>query len=487
MLFNSYIFILVFLPLAVAGYFLLNRLGRYTLAKIFLILMSLWFYGYFNPAYLAVIVSSVLANYGIRRLLLNRETLQAKKWGLAAGLLFNIGLLFLFKYYDFFIANVNALFHGALPFLHIALPLGISFFTFQQLSYIIDAYRGGVEDYAFVDYALFVVFFPQLIAGPIVRHAEMIPQFLDPAKKRFDYENFARGLQVFTLGLAKKVLLADTFGRAVDAVYAGLAGARSFDALLAIFAYTMQIYFDFSGYCDMAAGLGLMLNIRIPQNFHSPYRALNAAEFWRRWHMTLGSFFTDYLYIPLGGSRRGRGRALVNVMIVFLVSGLWHGADYTFVLWGALHGLAVVASRLTGRPKSPPLRLLSWLLTFLFINLSWVFFRAGSIDEAMQMFRALGNWNGLTGSATYSFFEPMYTTLMQAAVRICGLPSRYAGYVAALLWALAGFYFAVPARNTGERLARFRPAPWRAALYVPLFVWCLLSLSGVSRFLYFNF
>ncbi len=487
MLFNSYVFILAFLPLVLCGYYLFNRLKRYEWAKLFLIGMSLWFYGYFHPAYLAVIVSSVLVNFGIRRALLGRASLPARRLGLALGLSFNLGMLFIFKYYDFFLENVNAVFHSALPLISIALPLGISFFTFQQLSYVLDAWRGDAPDYPFVDYALFVVFFPQLIAGPIVRHSETIPQFNDPARKSFSYENFSRGILAFTLGLAKKLLLADTFGLAVNAVYANLASARSFDALMGILAYTMQIYFDFSGYCDMAVGLGLMLNIRIPKNFDSPYRSLNVAEFWRRWHITLGSFFTDYLYIPLGGSRRGRARTMLNIMIVFLVSGLWHGADYTFLLWGALHGAAVIVSRLTGVPKKKPLRALSWLITFAFINLSWVFFRAESIPEAWQMLSALGNWHGFGASASYACFEPFMTPLTKFVMRFVPTGGRGAVYALAALWLLAGLYFSILGRNAGERLERFRPTGAHAAVLAVLFVFSVLSLSSVSPFLYFNF
>ena len=486
MLFNSYIFILVFLPLALLGYFLLNRFRQYTLAKIFLILMSLWFYGYFNPAYLAILVGSVLVNFALARLLLNKGE-KGRRLGLALGLLLNLGILFVFKYFDFFITNVNVIFKTSLPLFHILLPLGISFFTFQQLSYVIDAYRGKAPDYGFVDYALFVVFFPQLIAGPIVRHNEMIPQFADPANKAFHYENFARGIQIFTQGLAKKVLLADTFGAAADLVWSGLGAARSLDALMAMLAFTMQIYFDFSGYCDMATGLGRMMNIRIPQNFNSPYKSLNIAEFWRRWHMTLGSFFTDYVYIPLGGSRRGKGRMILNVMIVFLVSGLWHGANYTFILWGALHGVAVVISRLIGTPKKKPWKLLSWLITFIFINLSWVLFRADTIQDAGRFFTALGNWNGLLDSATYSCFAPYYTSALAFLTGKLHLSSSYMAYILTVPWMLVGFYFSVLARNSNERLERFQPTAWRAAVCIVLFVWSVLALSNVSRFLYFNF
>ena len=487
MLFNSYIFILLFLPIAVIGYFLLNRVRQYTLAKVFLIGMSLWFYGYFDPWYLFIIVGSVLVNFFLRRIFFDCENPARKKLGLALGLLLNLGALFIFKYYDFFIQNVNAVFRTNLPLLRLLLPLGISFFTFQQLSYVIDAYRGGVPRYGLVDYALFVVFFPQLIAGPIVRHSDTIPQFNDLRKKRIDYENFSKGVTAFTLGLAKKVLLADVFGNAVNAIYGQLYGAGTFDALLLIFAYTMQIYFDFSGYCDMATGLGLMLNINIPVNFNSPYKSLNVSEFWRRWHITLSAFFTEYVYIPLGGNRKGKVRTMINVMIVFLVSGLWHGADWTFVLWGAMHGVGVVVSRLVGRPKRKLWQIVSWAVTFVFINATWVFFRANSLSQATQVFAALGNWRGVMDSISGFAVKPFNTTAFQLVTKLVSPDFPYMGYIAAALFCIAGFYFSVLSRNTNERVAAFRPTTGRMLLTALLFVWSVLSLSGVSTFLYFNF
>ena len=272
MLFNSYIFVLAFFPIVLIGYFGLNRFGKYTAAKIFLILASLFFYGYYNWWYLLIIVLSVALNYTFSRVMLAPKNAGKKrrKLAFAAALTVNIGSLFFFKYFDFFVGNVNAIFKTSLPFLHIALPLGISFFTFQQLSYVIDSYRGDekVKQYNFFDYALFVTYFPQLIAGPIVTHDEMVPQFADESRKRFNYDNFAAGLWGFTLGLAKKVIVADTFAALVDNGFSKISELGSVNALLVMLAYTFQIYFDFSGYCDMATGIGKMMNIDITINFN---------------------------------------------------------------------------------------------------------------------------------------------------------------------------------------------------------------------------
>ena len=310
MLFNSYVFILLFLPLCLTGYFGLNHFRRYFLALGFLLGMSLWFYGYFNPSYLLIIIVSIVLNYGITRLMGKTEGKTARRVELTAALLVNFGILFYFKYFDFFISNVNSLFASQIPLRHIVLPLGISFFTFQQVSYVIDAYRGQTGNYGFLQYAAYVAYFPQLIAGPIVTHDELIPQFLDENRKRFQWENFSPGLFLFTLGLAKKVLIADTFGKVADWGFGDIPGLGTVSAALVMLAYTFQIYFDFSGYCDMAMGLGKMMNFELPANFDKPYRALSISEFWKRWHKTLTRFFTRYLYIPPWRQSKGHGTNL---------------------------------------------------------------------------------------------------------------------------------------------------------------------------------
>ena len=412
MLFNSYIFILLFLPLCLLGYFGLNHFRRYSLALAFLLGMSLWFYGYFNPSYLGIIVSSIVLNFGLTRLM-GRTEGALHKGLLTLAMLVNFGILFYYKYFDFFIGNVNALLAAHIPLKHIVLPLGISFFTFQQVSYVIDAYRGQTGHYSFLQYAAYVAYFPQLIAGPIVTHDELIPQFLEEDRKRFRWENFSPGLFLFTLGLAKKVLIADCFGKVADWGFGDIAGLGTVSAVLVMLAYTFQIYFDFSGYCDMALGLGRMMNFQLPANFDKPYRSLSISEFWKRWHKTLTRFFTRYLYIPLGGSRKGLARTCVNTMVVFLASGLWHGASWSFVAWGAIHGACMVIERLLGKRLEKIPAFLRWCAAFLLINLTWVIFRAETLTDALAFFGRFFAGKASVGGLTAAFALPELTALFR--------------------------------------------------------------------------
>ena len=346
MLFNSYVFMLAFLPLTLLGYFLLGRLPeKNQLNKVFLVLASFLFYGYNNPGYVPIIAGSILVNYALSQLMLTREKKAVRLPLMLLGLFLNLGVLFYFKYHDFFFENLNGAFGLHLTLNRLALPLGISFFTFQQLSYVIDSYKRTVPRYNILDYALFVTFFPQLIAGPIVLHSEIVPQFADAQNRHFNFDNFAPGLYAFARGLMKKVVIADTFAVAVEAGFASAQTLNTAEAWFVAIGYTLQLYFDFSGYCDMATGVGLMFNIKIPINFNSPYKSLNIREFWQRWHITLSRFLTTYIYFPLGGSRKGMARTCVNLMIVFLLSGLWHGAGWLFLLWGLMHGAASVLYR----------------------------------------------------------------------------------------------------------------------------------------------
>ena len=484
MLFNSYIFVLVFLPLCMIGYFGCSHFGKGTYGQVFLLGMSLWFYGYFHVEYLFIIVFSILCNYGFYVLLGRSSGSGRRKWLLVGALVLDVGILFYYKYFNFFLENVNGIFGRNFALTSILLPLGISFFTFQQLSFVIDAYKGEVPAYRFLDYACFVTYFPQLIAGPIVTHDELIPQFMDEERKRFRWDNFVRGMYLFALGLSKKVLIADTFGNGVNWGFANIGELDSTNGFLVMLFYTIQIYFDFSGYCDMAVGLGRMMNLELPLNFHSPYRAASITEFWDRWHMTLTRFFTRYVYIPLGGSRKGTVRTCRNVMLVFLVSGLWHGADWTFVLWGACHGVCSVLTRLCKGTLERIPQAVRWLGTFLFLNVTWVLFRADSIGDAARLLGKLLelDFGPVNGSLTAGFYLPECGLLdsLIPFTRIC--PEFFL-----IVFTAAALFLLFGVRNAYEKMKAFEPELGRLLLTALLLVWCICSFSGVSTFLYFNF
>lgn len=483
MLFNSYVFVLLFFPLCLIGYFTLNRFKKYSMAQMFLFGMSLWFYGYFNPGYLLIIVSSILLNYGVYRLLEKQRGKKCHKTIMIAGVVMNVCILIYFKYMDFFIENINMVFGQKFDLLHILLPLGISFFTFQQISFIVDAYRGETPEYGFIEYACFVSYFPQLIAGPIVTHDELIPQFKDEEKKHFNPDNFTQGLFMFTLGLAKKVLLADTFSDAVSYGYTTIDNLSAVTAFIVMLSYTIQIYFDFSGYCDMAIGIGKMMNIDLPLNFNSPYKALTITEFWDRWHMTLTRFFTKYVYIPLGGNRKGTVRTYVNVFLVFLISGFWHGASWTFVFWGVCHGLFVVLTRAFKKFFDTLHPAFNWLITFSFVNIMWVFFRAESFGQAMKLLRALFSWNF---SMDYVFSETFRLAELKKILSIFRVEERYPQFLITAFF-LVAFVLILGSENAYEKMKKFKPKIWNLFLTLFLFTWCVFSFAGISEFLYFNF
>ena len=510
MLFNSYIFIFIFLPLTLLGWYGLNLHKKYSLANIFLAGMSLWFYGYFNVYYLAIILSSIGLNYLLSYLLTKipadtaesntPASLHAKLWsrvGLVAGILINLGILFYFKYYDFFIENINLAFHTDFTLRHILLPLGISFFTFQQLSFIIDRCTGRCEHYSLINYVTFVTFFPQLIAGPIVLYKEMIPQFEDTSRRNFNAASFSRGIYLFVLGLAKKVLLADTFALMANYGFAQTFSLDCISTIAVILAYTFELYFDFSGYSDMAIGLGKMFNIELPINFNAPYRACSIKEFWQRWHITLSRFFVTYVYIPLGGSRKGRVRMLINTFIIFLLSGLWHGAAWTYVAWGAMHGLLVVWDNLgiigiRGHEEKRPSRFhipawLGWLFTFTLFNLSLFFFRSTSMIAALQLFKNL--FIGYTGKiydiAAQLNISEIYVVRQALELAAPGLVTHMYLIFMILLFVLAFCLIFRP--NAYERAMRGELTSARCWIICILLVWCIVSLSQVSTFLYFNF
>ncbi len=407
MLFNSYEFIYIFLPLMFFGYFFLTSQRLITGSKMWLVGGSLFFYSWWNPVYLPLILISLFVNYAIGTGLGSffksddNEPAQpkliksyiSKKSLLVLGVLFNLLLLGYFKYTDFFITNFNAVFFASLSLQNIVLPLAISFFTFQQVAYLVDSYRGETKEYELLNYMLFVTFFPQLIAGPIVHHKEMMPQFSDKWNLVKRYKNIAFGFFIFSIGLFKKVVIADAFSVWANTGFDQTEALNFFEAWITSLSYTFQLYFDFSGYADMAIGAALLFNIKLPINFNSPYKATSIQDFWRRWHMTLSRFLRDYVYIPLGGNRNGNYSTYANLFATFLIGGIWHGASWMFVIWGALHGLALMAHRAWQQLGLRMWTWLAWLLTFNFINITWVFFRATDMESALNVLKGMCDLN----------------------------------------------------------------------------------------------
>lgn len=492
MTFNSYIFILLFLPLTLFGYFFINRTGKYQLGMAWLIGMSCWFYGAFSIEYLLLFAGSIGWNqFSVCRMGKMQQGIR-KKLVFWVTLSMNIGLLLYYKYFDFFIENINQAFQTDFMLLELALPVGISFYTFRQLSYVIDCYQGKAKAYSMLEYAAYALFFPMLVQGPIARHEEVVAQFLEESRKRVCYENLNKGFYAFSRGLAKKVLLADTFSRIVAMGFEDFYAYDSGNLLLVVLCYTFQIYFDFSGYCDMAYGIGLLFNIELPINFNSPYKAVSVSDFWDRWHMTLTKFFTRYIYIPLGGSRRGLLRTCLNTMLVFLISGFWHGANWTFVLWGALNGGFIVAERFCGKLLQKIPKVIRIAVTFAITAFAWSIFRAPDIGEERELLKRIGLWEfgAVSGNFTEYFNE---LTEIRFLCRF-GLQGVVESYPALPLlgFILLSFFLIWFCKNTKQKTEElsFEPAKrYGLQLFgtVVFLTWSIISLSEISEFIYFNF
>lgn len=494
MLFNSYIFLFVFLPVTWALFRFASHRRLPDVALALLTVASLVFYSYWNPPFVFLILFSILFNYSWGRLI--ERSGGGRAW-LYSGVAVNLALIGYFKYANFFMENLARL--GGLEWVSrdIFLPLGISFFTFQQIAYLIDCRKGLAKEHSFIHYALFVSFFPQLIAGPIVRYDQIMPQFARLRTFGLSYRNLAMGLTLLTLGLFKKLVIADTFSPWVAAVFDGSGRLTLFEAWSGALCYTFQIYFDFSGYSDMALGLGRLFNIELPLNFDSPYKATSIIDFWRRWHISLSTFLRDYLYIPLGGSRKGTLRRYGNLAVTMLLGGLWHGASWNFVIWGGLHGLYLCANnglRAAGSQKIPaPLRGIGgWLATFLAVIVGWVFFRATTLARSVEILQAMAGANGAVLPPNY-----MPLALGRRLLDALGVQISYP-----TTWAIAGgrneifliglaLLLVLIAPNSYEwAQSRFQKerftARWAVAIGGILAI-SLCFLNRISEFLYFQF
>ena len=481
MLFNSYEFIFLFLPITLIVYFTLNRFGKYKLAKGWLVIASLYFYSYFHKSYLILIMASIGVNYLVGNRLSDSKGIIKRKIFLILGVLFNVIGLGYFKYYDFFISNINVVFKTNLPLLHILLPLGISFFTFQQLSFIVDSYYKKHLKYDFLSYCLFVTFFPQLIAGPIVLPTEMLPQFESEENKKINWENMNRGLYIFSIGLAKKVIIADTIANFANAGFDMMETLNIVEAWLTSVSYTLQLYFDFSGYCDMAMGIALMFNIVLPINFNSPYKSTNIQEFWKKWHMTLGRFLTNYLYIPLGGNRKGELKTLRNLFIVFLVSGIWHGAGWNFIIWGMLHGICILIHRIWKNSGRKLNKFVGWFITMNLVNIFWVFFRATNLHDAIKVIKGIFDINGLI----LMFRNPRIISELTANYR--DITQGSLGNKLNFFLLILSFVTVVILKNSLYKGKNMKFSFINSIETVLYFWGGVFLMTRVSEFLYFNF
>jgi alginate O-acetyltransferase complex protein AlgI len=481
MVFSSNIFLLYFLPLFLLFYFVCPKKFRNYVILVF----SIVFYAYGGPEFILILLGSTTATYYIVKAMVKRKTeskQKASKWLCAAAITLNLGLLVWFKYANFLVDNINAiisLFHGnGIQLAKIVLPIGISFFTFQSITYVLDTYRGQVKPMdKLTDYIVYIMMFPQLIAGPIVKFGDVEQQL---RHRESPPEECLHGFYRFVIGLAKKVLIADVIARQADVYFAAdLSTMDSGTAWIGILAYTMQLYFDFSGYSDMAIGLGRIMGFKFPENFNNPYVSGSITEFWRRWHMTLGTFIKGYLYIPLGGNRRGRSRMFFNLWVCFLLSGLWHGASWNFVLWGAFHGFFIVFEKLINGKRKVENGKFSVLrsafsvpITFILVMIGWVLFRADNIGHAFDYYKAMFSFNfqGFSWDAGSQFYTTLIVALVFSFLTIFPFGRKIEQVV---------FY-----RNygTGGHIAA-----WLVSIFLLFFSIAALNASGFSPFIYFRF
>ena len=490
MLFNSYEFIFAFLPISVLVYFYLNKLRLAVASTSWLVFSSLFFYSWWNIAYLPLILSSVLFNYTITHIMATNSEKQNRFFSnqklLTIGLIFNIGLLGYFKYMDFFITNVNWIVDADLPLLKLTLPLAISFFTLQQIAFLVDSYEGLVKEKNFLDYTVFVTFFPQLIAGPIVHHSEMMPQFSTLRNKVTNYKNIANGLLLFSIGLFKKVAIADTFAIWATEGFDHSQVLSLLEAWATSLAYTFELYFDFSGYSDMALGIALIFNIKLPLNFNSPFKRTGMIDFWKNWHMTLTNFITTYIYTPINRmyDRLTFHKAMFATLVTFLVAGLWHGASWMFVIFGALHGAGVVTNHYWKKSKIRINKYLAWFITFNFINITFVFFRALEWSDAMKVLRGMMGLSGIVlpnGLFSQLGFLTVYGIEFNPLMETI----KFSGLI--FLYLILGFIITLFFHNSVELVDRQKRG-FKTVVFSSLLMFVgVLSLSNPSEFLYFNF
>lgn len=503
MLFNSYQFVLLFLPAVLLGFYWIAGRNPFA-ATVWLAVASLFFYGWWNPRFVFLLLGSVAFNYALGFAIgrsRGADSASKRSTGLLAfAITANLLVLGFFKYTNFFLAASNDIAGTHFGVLDIVLPLGISFFTFTQIAFLVDVNRGIATEYSFVHYLLFVTYFPHLIAGPLLHHKQMMPQFADRSIYRINVDNLNVGLTMFAIGLFKKVMIADQFAIYSNVVFDAAAHGsepKLFEAWAGALSYSLQIYFDFSGYSDMAIGLSKMFNVDLPINFNSPYKSLNIIDFWRRWHMTLSAFLRDYLYIPLGGNRHGAARRHLNLMVTMLLGGLWHGANWTFVLWGGLHGIYLVINhgwqalcRHFGLPEMPAFRFVAGTITFIAVVVAWVPFRAETIEAAVRILKGLAGANGITLPRPYA---ATIGWLADSGVNFTGLFQNLNpfGSTAVTIWVVIGVLAVWTLPNSLEITASLKERGLQSRLagatIGAVFFLTVMSFNKLSPFIYFQF
>ena len=482
MQFNSFIFITLLLPLTVLSYFLGNRVNQ-LLGKVVIIIASLVFYCFDNWSGLTVLGISLVMNFCFSLFIKKFD-----KWNrifMIIPILINIILLLYFKYYNFAISNLNAAFGREFAMKSLVLPLGISFFTFQQISYVVSVYRGELESCSIIDYLAYILYFPKILMGPLAEPKDFINQLNDKQLKKININNIACGIKLFSFGLFKKVMIADIFANAVSWGYANVQTTTAMDWILISLFYTFEIYFDFSGYSDMAVGTSMMFNITLPMNFNSPYKALSIRDFWKRWHISLTQFFTKYIYIPLGGSRKGKIFTYVNTMIIFLISGFWHGANWTFILWGFLHGLLMILDRIFDKIEIKVFDPARWLVTFNITNVLWLLFRSDSISQWLMLIkRMVFMQNTSISDGLINCFVLPEMPFIENLLHLNIFADKIRGFWLFVYILIAFVICLVPENNYKRKDSLSFPLMIIAAIS---FVWGFICLSGESVFVYFNF
>lgn len=483
MLFNSFTFIFLFLPVVLIIYFNLTKNKEKShLSKVFLVASSVFFYGWWNPIYIPLLILSIIINY-LFSLEINKNK-PNKKTIIFFGISFNLFLLSYYKYFGFIIENLNTFLSTPLTIPKIELPLAISFFTFQQIAFLVDTYKGYIKKINVLDYFTFITFFPQLIAGPIVHHKEMMPQFSNSIIKIISPENISKGLKLFSIGLFKKVVIADSFAEYANLGYNNYLSLNLIESWLTSFSYTLQLYFDFSGYSDMAIGLALFFNIKIPINFNSPYRARNIQEFWRKWHISLSNFLRDYVYIPLGGSKSNELRTHSNLVLTFILGGIWHGAGWSFIIWGFLNGIALVFHRIISSFKIQFPIILSWGITLFFINITWIFFRCESLEQGTTILTNMFNLNKLVipeELTSYAHLVENYNLNFGKWLE------NINGSKNTLLLILFGLFISLYPKNSYTIIECSKNNLFSLIYYSIIFIIPILFLNSKTDFLYFNF